>query len=282
MINRQRFLLGVVDFLQKHGRSTKLDIIKVMFVIAKERPPGFSMYGFYPYKIGPFSSQIYSDLSFFAAKGIVEEIDKAFTVTHEGMKEELLPSGYADYLAQLLARYPTVETLIDYVYTNYPEYAMKSERKNVPVKVQLETTPCFFLIGYEGRTIDDFLNELIVNNIQILVDVRNNPRSMKYEFNKERLKKALSQVSIEYINIPELGVQHEKRKHLETKDDYERLFASYAAELPRKERWLKYLCTIGENKRVAIMCFEKDYQSCHRREIGKNLRQYGQDIRIIS
>jgi len=282
MINRQRFLLGVVDFLQKHGRSTKLDMMKVMFVIAKERPPGFSMYGFYPYKYGPYSSQIYSDLNYFSTKGLIEESEKEFVATRAGTGEGIMPPGYKDFLEQLLARCPTVDALIDYVYEKYPEYAVKSERRYIPVKMQLDNTPCFFLIGYEGKTIDDFLNELIVNNVQILVDVRNNPRSLKYEFNKERSKKTLSQVSIEYINIPELGVEPEKRKHLETKDDYERLFASYAAELPRKEKWLKQLVAIGENRRVAIMCFERNYQSCHRREIGKNLRQYGQDIRIIS
>ncbi len=282
MINRQRFLLGVVDFLQKHGRSTKLDMMKVMFLIARERPPGFSMYGFYPYKLGPFSSQIYSDLSYFSTKGLVEETDKECFVTREGTSEGLLPAGHADFLEQLLAQYPTVEALIDYVYATYPEYAVKSERKNVPVKMQMDSAPCFFLIGYEGRTIDDFLKELIVNNIQILVDVRNNPRSMKYEFNKERLKKALSQVSIEYINIPELGIEPEKRKHLETRDDYERLFASYAAELPAKVQFLNHLLTLGKNKRLAIMCFERDYQSCHRREIGKVLNEKKLIIRIIS
>lgn len=47
-----------------------------------------------------------------------------------------------------------------------------------------DKTPAVFSIGYEGLTIDSFLNKLIANNITVVVDIRNNPQSMKYGFSK--------------------------------------------------------------------------------------------------
>ncbi|WP_348602891.1 DUF488 family protein [Bartonella tribocorum] len=43
---------------------------------------------------------------------------------------------------------------------------------------------CFFTIGYEGKSLENYLNCLLENNIKILCDVRKNPISRKYGFSK--------------------------------------------------------------------------------------------------
>ncbi|MHA1679408.1 MAG: DUF488 domain-containing protein, partial [Promethearchaeota archaeon] len=135
--------------------------------------------------------------------------------------------------------------------------------------------------GYEGRSIDDFLRELVLNNIHVLVDVRRNARSMKYEFNKGRLEKTVNNLDIKYQHIPELGIDSEKRKKLETRMDYELLFAEYAKDLPNKREYIEQIEILGNKRRIALMCFEADVQSCHRREIGKVLVERGYTVSNI-
>ena len=40
----------------------------------------------------------------------------------------------------------------------------------------------FFTIGYEGISLETYLNKLIINDIKLLCDVRKNSLSMKYDF----------------------------------------------------------------------------------------------------
>ena len=58
--------------------------------------------------------------------------------------------------------------MLDYVYANYPEYAVKSKL----IKHQKEETkPGFFSIGYEGKDIDYFLNLLIIWPISSFINL---------------------------------------------------------------------------------------------------------------
>ncbi|WP_200885350.1 DUF488 family protein [Jejuia pallidilutea] len=53
-----------------------------------------------------------------------------------------------------------------------------------------------FTIGYEGISLEHYLNKLIRNNIKLLCDVRKNALSMKYGFSKSQLKNACEGVCI--------------------------------------------------------------------------------------
>ncbi|WP_375627098.1 DUF488 family protein [Bartonella sp. MU37NMGALS] len=75
---------------------------------------------------------------------------------------------------------------------------------------------CFFTIGYEGKSLENYLKSLIENNIKTLCDVRKNPISRKHGFSKRQLEKAVSNIDIEYMHMPELGIASEKRRNLKT------------------------------------------------------------------
>ncbi|MGY9014452.1 MAG: DUF488 family protein [Rhodospirillales bacterium] len=49
-----------------------------------------------------------------------------------------------------------------------------------------------FTIGYEGKTLERFLNQLVQHRIRVLCDVHRNPVSMKFGFSKNRLRKAVN------------------------------------------------------------------------------------------
>ncbi|WP_342774750.1 DUF488 domain-containing protein [Bartonella massiliensis] len=54
------------------------------------------------------------------------------------------------------------------------------------------------------------MNCLIENDIKFLCDVRKKPISRKHGFSKRQLEKAVSNIGIEYIHLPELGIVSKK------------------------------------------------------------------------
>ncbi len=285
MYKKQRLLLGLISHLSDKKKMTKLHLIKLMFLITKENTPKFSHYHFHPYKYGPFSYALYSDLNYFVQKNFlsIESNDSKYIpkLTELGEKEAFLSQDNINLVDTYLDKYDSVSKLIDEIYRNYPIFTCKSERKNIPKKPLLPTDPGIFLIGYEGKDIDEFLHELITYNITNLIDVRNNPRSMKYMFNKVRLKKSLANVGISYENIPELGIPTKFRQELNSYEDYQNLFAKYREILPGKETYINKILHLGKTKRISLMCFEKDEKYCHRGEIGKYIKQKGIEVHSI-
>jgi uncharacterized protein (DUF488 family) len=102
--------------------------------------------------------------------------------------------------------------LVKLVYEQYPYYAINSRTAASimdttgiaqirAVKERFKQTGrMLFTIGYEGITIEHYLNTLIKNGIQVLCDVRNNPLSRKFGFSKSSLQKYLGNIGIEYIH----------------------------------------------------------------------------------
>ena len=82
-------------------------------------------------------------------------------------------------------------------------------------------------IGYEGRSLEVYLNLLLKNSVTLLCDVRRNPLSRKYGFSKRTLSNACESVGIRYEHLPELGIASEKRRELDTQAHYDALFAEY-------------------------------------------------------
>ncbi|MEX2317691.1 MAG: DUF488 domain-containing protein [Pirellulales bacterium] len=63
-----------------------------------------------------------------------------------------------------------------------------------------------FTAGYAGHDLDSFLEKLRNNDIQTVVDIRQNPVSRKKGFSRSRLPEFLSDHGIEYVHVRELGV----------------------------------------------------------------------------
>lgn len=106
----------------------------------------------------------------------------------------------------------------------------------------------------------------------MLVDIRKNPFSMNFSYIKSALKKYLDSVEIEYLHIPELGIESEDRKDLKTKEDYEKLFTEYRKRLPLKEVYINRIIELGKRKKITLLCYEKDPEFCHRGQIANAVR----------
>src|SRR5439155_7481614 len=87
--------------------------------------------------------------------------------------------------------------------------------------------PGLLTIGYEGRSLEAYLNLLLCEGVTLLCDVRRNPLSRKYGFSKSTLSKACEGVGIRYEHLPGLGIESDKRQSLETQADYDAWFEEY-------------------------------------------------------
>ena len=174
------------------------------------------------------------------------------------------------------------EKLLDELYKSYPYFAINNEKKNKPFKGSdprldpNKQTAKIFTVGYEGVSIDQFFNNLIQSNVTTLVDVRNNPRSMKYGFTESTLRKLCTDRHISYISVKNLGIPSEFRQKLHTQQDYDDLFAQFEKKhMPKTNPDLQKLKELlDQGKRIALLCFEKDICQCHRAVVAKHLYAY--------
>lgn len=179
--------------------------------------------------------------------------------------------------------------LITHVYKTYPYYATKSDiaadhlnsrelRKVHSARPKEPGTPLFATIGYEGGSIEAYLNKLIKTQIRVLVDVRKNPISRKYGFSKNTLSSLLGKVGIQYMHMPELGIASADRKTLNTQRDYDRLFDRYEKSvLKHQANAIKNLYEVyQENRHIAITCFEKSHCQCHRSRVATAIEKLSQ------
>jgi len=276
MYYRRKIILALLETWGGKLSNTKFQKTLFLFCQLQERPS----FNFVPYKYGCFSFQSYIDrraLVFYgllAKDGYWHKIDtkKYYTELRDTDKEKM------DNLKAQFGNF-SQEQLIYYVYKNYPYYATKSEilekylnkieLKKVNEEKNTDNSYCLSTIGYEGISIDCYLNKLIKNNIKLVCDVRKNAISMKYGFSKNQLEEQLRKVSIDYIHIPELGIVSEKRKNLNSQLEFKKLFKWYEREILTQrdmylEKLIKYL---REFRRIALTCFEASHLNCHRHKL---------------
>ena len=119
--------------------------------------------------------------------------------------------------------------------------------------------------------LDEYLNRLIKNDVKVLVDVRNNALSMKFGFSKTQLRSFCASLNIEYLHIPEVGIQSDKRRELKTQDDYDNLFEIYRKQNLKKttNQQQEILTLLKSKKRIALTCFEADICQCHRKHLAE-------------
>ncbi len=279
MYYRRKVLLALAEAFG--GRLGKTDCEKLLFLFCQTTQRNY--YDFFPYQFGGFSLVSYYDKSVLANSGFLNDEDDFTLATEESFLAQLKPED-ENALGVLVNQTPERgDALIRKIYLEYPYFALKSrivsrlldkeEKKWVSTFWNLDNHPCLFTLGYEGLTIDSFINKLIANNIQAVIDVRNNPFSMKYGFSRPGFQNYVERAGINYYHFPELGIPSKLRKGLRTTEAYDELFTYYERNiLPHNLFFIESIKNlIQEHSRVVLTCFEADYQSCHRHKITDRL-----------
>lgn len=282
MYYRRKILLALLEAAGGNLSSTDMEKLLFLFCMEQEK----NHYDFFPYKFGCFSFMSYQDKRILTDQGYLSDVEN-FKLYRRKSTFHLLKSEDR-YAIKDFARQTNKlrgDKLIRYVYLKYPYYATRSEitdrvlsdeeKNRIGMQRKTELSKCLMTIGYEGLTIDSYIDKLMQNNVSIVIDVRRNPISMKYGFSKTRLRNYLNKVGIAYEHIPELGIDSSLRKNLETVDDYNELFADYAMNmLHNSEDHLSRITRIlASYNHVALTCFEAKATSCHRHKITEHLHK---------
>lgn len=140
-----------------------------------------------------------------------------------------------------------------------------------------------FTTGYQGQSIKEFINKLLASKINAIVDIRENPVSRKPGFSKNKLQKTLDNAGIDYHHFQELGTPKPLRNFLTDSQNYDKFFEEYSQFLPEFQDALDDIVEIGSNnKRICLLCFEKDSLYCHRKIVAKVISLYtGKEIEVI-
>jgi uncharacterized protein (DUF488 family) len=138
-----------------------------------------------------------------------------------------------------------------------------------------------FSIGYEGKSLISFIEILLKNKIEQVIDVRDIPLSRKPGFSKKPLKNALKEVDIGYNNLKELGTDKKSRDKYKKTGKIGNLLKTYERQLLKKEDYLELLKVLIDYKVSAIMCFEDDYKKCHRQKLEDKLTDVGVRVKHL-
>lgn len=280
MYYRRKIILSLLQVFD--GELEKIQLQKLLFLFTRFQKDK-KTYDFVPYKFGCYSFQANADLSTLKKYGIVSETTKSWKKEDEvNYLTELTKEDkktISDF--RIIYANKTSDDLINLTYKRYPyfainstvakEYLTEEDFKNLDNYRSFEEDITLFTIGYQGITLEAYLNKLIKNNIKVLCDVRKNALSMKYGFSKSQLKNACNGVGIEYIHIPEVGIDSEQRQELKTQTDYDILFEEYKNLNLKKSinSQTEILNILKKNRRIALTCFEADICQCHRKHLSE-------------
>ena len=127
-----------------------------------------------------------------------------------------------------------------------------------------------YTIGYEGADLDNFLKTLVDAKVNILLDVRELPISRRKGFSKSALMNALAEVGIEYRHEKQLGSPKAIRHRLREDWDYRRFFRDFDRHLDKQSELIEILAQELKGN-IALMCYERDHEDCHRRSVADAL-----------
>jgi uncharacterized protein (DUF488 family) len=291
---RRKIILALLQLFD--GQLDKIRLQKLLFLFANKQ--GKAEYDFIPYKFGCYSYSANADMTAMVTRGFLTEDEKTFAKKDPTDYLKQLKPADLKLLQEVKTNYGkmSANALMKHTYINFPFYAIKSEvAENILSKEELEKVAkakpkgnktVLFTIGYEGISLEEYLVRLLKNDVKVLVDVRNNPLSMKYGFSKSQLKKYCGSLGIEYVHIPEVGIQGDQRQELNTQSDYDKLFAVYRKNnlthtITQQQQLLNLL---KQHKRIALTCFEANVCQCHRKHLAEaieNLPGFSYEVKHI-
>jgi len=281
MYYRRKVLLSLLQVFD--GQLEKICFQKLLFLCTKQQTN--KTFHFVPYKYGCFSFQANADLHTLEKYGQVKELDSLWIKTDaKDYFVELKPKDLAA-IRYVKNQFGTLnkDELTELTYKKYPFFAINStiaanilsveEMDKVMKQKPSKSERVLFTIGYEGISLEEYLNKLIVNDVRVLCDVRKNSLSMKYGFSKNQLQNACKGVGIEYRHVPEVGIDSDKRQELSTQADYDKLFAFYRTNVLKSEvsQQKEILNLLQQNRRIALTCFEANICHCHRKHLAESI-----------
>lgn len=279
MFYRRKIILALLQAFDGHLPKVSLQKLLFLFTNRQTKPE----YHFVPYLYGCYSFSANADLTAMIKHKQLSEEKNGFTKIIAADCIKMLTENDRKILTEVKKNYGSLSTssLMKLTYINYHYYAINSvkakeilasDQYDAIIKAKpINNKKILFTIGYEGISLEEYLNRLIKNDVKVLVDVRRNAQSMKFGFSKSQLKTFCNSLNIEYLHIPEVGIESEQRQKLETQADYDILFNFYRNKnlTATLNHQLQILNLLKEKKRIALTCFEANICQCHRKHLSE-------------
>lgn len=279
-----RILLGTL--LEADRPISRRRIMKLLFMMREETSLAEqrAFYEFLPYKYGPYSFSVDRDLASLREDGAVTEAQSPdgsrWSLNHE--HRESILALYRDLPARVRSGVRDVvrfagsfddRRFVEHIYSRYPSYTYLTEL-DLPHRERPVAVTTVYTLGYEGVTIDGFLDVLLQNGILRVMDIRSNPVSRVYGYARKTLSRMCEHIGVAYEHLPELGVQSEDRREARSQADYAKLFRQYEDGLvsehqPEVDRAASLMVDVPS----VLICYEADHRSCHRSRLAKVLSE---------
>ena len=136
-------------------------------------------------------------------------------------------------------------------------------------------------VGHSNHEEAEFVELLRSAGVELLVDVRANPRSRYPQFNRSALAGALKEAGIDYEHLgAELGGRREPLSGSPNDAWGDGPFRGYADHMATEEfaAGIERLRELAGERRVAVMCAEADWTVCHRRLVADALVAAGDRV----
>ena len=136
-------------------------------------------------------------------------------------------------------------------------------------------------IGHSTDAIEVFLDTLAAHAITLVADVRRFPGSRRHpQFGQQALSRSLTAAGIGYAHFPELGGRRRARPDSANTAWRVEAFRGYADYMETAEfaAGVERLLQLAATHRVAMMCAERVWWSCHRGLIADWLKSHGHEV----
>jgi uncharacterized protein (DUF488 family) len=131
-----------------------------------------------------------------------------------------------------------------------------------------------YTIGYEKALLKDVVSTLAAARVTILIDVRDRPISRRPGFSRRQLAAAIGEAGMRYLHLQALGTPPEGRL-AGRRREWDRFWGIVGEKLarPEAELALQEAAEIAEAAPSCLLCYEADWQICHRRRVAEILAQ---------
>jgi uncharacterized protein (DUF488 family) len=129
-----------------------------------------------------------------------------------------------------------------------------------------------YTIGYEKTLLKDVVSTVAAARVATLIDVRDRPISRRPGFSKRQLAAAIEEAGMRYIHLQALGTPPEGRL-AGRRREWDRFWGIVEEKLsrPEAELALQEAGQIAEAAPSCLLCYEADWQICHRRRVAQIL-----------
>jgi uncharacterized protein (DUF488 family) len=133
---------------------------------------------------------------------------------------------------------------------------------------------CSITIGYEKTLLKDVISTLATTHVATLIDVRDRPISRRPGFSKRQLAAAIEDAGMRYVHLQPLGTPPEGRL-AGRRREWDRFWGIVEEKLarPEAELALQEAAEIAGAAPSCLVCYEADWQVCHRRRVAEILVQ---------